>query len=42
MAGPSKHTRLLVYLAYAQDDVEKQYADISLEEGFEDTTLQDP
>jgi hypothetical protein len=42
MAGPSKHARLLVNLACAQDDVEEQYADIDSEEEFEDTTLQDP
>jgi hypothetical protein len=42
MARPSKHARLFVYLACAQDDVEEQYADINSEEELEDIKLQDP
>jgi hypothetical protein len=42
MAGPSKCARLLVELAYAQDDVEEQYADMDSGEELKDTTLQDP
>jgi hypothetical protein len=39
MAGPLKHTHLLIELACAQDYVE-QYADIDLEEEIDDTPLQ--
>jgi hypothetical protein len=39
MAGPLKHTRILVDLAHAQDDVEDQYACINSEEELKDTTF---